>query len=177
MPLASGSKPSYMGAFGPTAKATPTGTPEPSPSGSAGATTDQLVLDLIKLFTTDPLQKRPKRNQNSILMKVAQDRANYCRDNNLVEHRDLAGHYVNYYIRLAGYKLPTWYPADDNNCESLGAGQATAAEIWKGWLDHPPHRIHVIGEDKFWADQVDFGIGHAVGGSYGHYWAIVTART
>jgi len=132
---------------------------------------------MIRLFTTDPLQKRPKRNQNSILMKVAQDRANYCRDNNLVEHRDLAGHYVNYYIRLAGYKLPSWYGGDDNNCESLAAGYQTAAEAWAGWLAHPPHRIHVIGEDKFWADQVDFGIGHAVGGPFGHYWAIVTART
>lgn len=139
--------------------------------------TDPLVADMIRLFTTDPLQKRPKRNQNSILMKVAQDRASYCRDNNLVEHKDLAGHYVNYYIRLAGYKLPSWYAADDNNCESLAAGYQTAAEAWAGWLAHPPHRIHVIGEDKFWADQVDFGIGHAAGGPFGHYWVIVTART
>lgn len=177
MPLASGTKISYTLASGPTNKAIPTGTPAPVPSDNVASAVDQLTLDLMKLFTTDPLQKRPKRNANAILMKVAQARAEYCRNNNLVAHKDLAGHYVNYYILQAGYKLPSWYGKDENNCESLGAGQSTAAEIWQGWKDHLAHRVHVLGEDKFWADQVDFGIGHAVGGNYGHYWALVTART
>lgn len=169
----------YNGDVGPSKLITPSGTSRPSGTSSSKASGDPLLEEFIHLFMTDPGQKRRSKNRNDILMKVAANRALDLATRKYVAHKTPEGHYANYLVRLAGYKLPSWYAADDNNIESLAAGQTTPLEAWKALINHPPHRVHVLGEDPFWADQIDFGLGHwrGTGSIYADFWVILTART
>lgn len=169
----------YNADVGPSKVAIPAGTAAPTGTSSTSKSTDALLEEFIRLFMNDPGQKRKAKNRNDILMKVAAERVADMAARNYVAHRNLEGHYANFLVRKAGYKLPSWYAADDNNIESIAAGQGTPAEAWNALINHPPHRIHVLGEDAFWAEQVDFGIGHwrGSGSIYANYWLILTART
>jgi uncharacterized protein YkwD len=51
----------------------------------------------------------------------------------------------------------------------------TAAEVWEAWKNSPAHRTHVLGEDRFFADEVDYGMGYAEN-STSKYWVIITAH-
>jgi uncharacterized protein YkwD len=40
------------------------------------------------------------------------------------------------------------------------------------------HRTQVLGQERFFADQTDYGVGFAEvrGSKYGRYWVLITAR-
>jgi len=52
--------------------------------------------------------------------------------------------------------------------ENIAAGQRTADEVVRGWMNSPGHRANILD-----AELSQIGVGHAPGGSYGVYWTQV----
>ncbi len=82
-----------------------------------------------------------------------------------------------------GYPLPSFYPEEANNIESIAAGnsQDTALEplvllIEDVGVVPPGHRIHLLAMEPFFADHREIGVGHAfnLSATFDHYWAIHT---
>ncbi len=55
--------------------------------------------------------------------------------------------------------------------ENIAAGQPTAADVVRGWMDSPGHRANILD-----AELTQIGVGRATGGSYGVYWTQVFGR-
>ena len=136
---------------------------------------------LAALFQSSPQQQRATPTCHPILAQVARARAMDMAQHNYFDHVNPNGDGPNELVKQAGYELPTYYSSGRraNNVESLAAGYQTAASVWEGWLASSAHRVHVLGEDDFYGDQVEFGVGHAfisTGNDYGHYWVLITAQ-
>ena len=52
--------------------------------------------------------------------------------------------------------------------ENIAAGQRTAAEVVRGWMDSPGHRANILD-----GELTQIGVGHALGGAYGVTWTQV----
>lgn len=52
--------------------------------------------------------------------------------------------------------------------ENIAAGQPTAAEVVRGWMDSPGHRSNILD-----AELTRIGVGHVLGGTYGVVWTQV----
>lgn len=61
-------------------------------------------------------------------------------------------------IRAAGYRGGTIG-------ENIAAGQATASAVMRSWMSSSGHRANILN-----CAFTSLGVGHATGGSYGHYW-------
>lgn len=49
--------------------------------------------------------------------------------------------------------------------ENIAAGQRTPQEVVQAWMNSPGHRANILN-----SSYTHIGVGHATGGSYGHYW-------
>ncbi|KKK36602.1 hypothetical protein WQ57_18290 [Mesobacillus campisalis] len=49
--------------------------------------------------------------------------------------------------------------------ENIAAGQRTPQEVVRAWMNSPGHRANILNNSY-----THIGVGHASGGSYGHYW-------
>jgi len=127
------------------------------------------------LFRNDPEQHRQNPTRNDTLSQVARARAEDMAQRNYFSHTNPDGHLANYMVEQAGYLLPDFYPNNDNNIESIGKNYATPADAWQAWKNSPAHRVHVLGEETFYAAQTDYGIGYAENAN-GKYWVVITAR-
>lgn len=125
-------------------------------------------------------QRRPSLTYEPILGRVARERAADLAQRQYFGHTNPDGLGPNTLVRQAGYVLPSFYnnAPDGNNIESLTAGSATAEAAWERWMNSPPHRMHFLGLDRFFAEQIEYGVGYASdpASPYRHYWAILTAR-
>jgi hypothetical protein len=130
------------------------------------------------LMASDPGQQRPSLTCHPILARVARERAQDMVDRRYFDHTNPDGYGPNYLVRQAGYLLPDFYEthATANNIESIAAGNPTAALTWAQWMNSAGHRQHLLGTVPFFAEQVEYGIGYASGGIYGHYWVVITAK-
>lgn len=148
----------------------------PAPGTACGLTEheQQLAAQLIEA----PAQNRPELTCNPTLADVARQRAKDMAARDYFAHTTPDGLGPNYLVRQAGYELPSRYSTTKraNNIESIGAGYPTAEGVWQALLDSPTHRTHLLAEYPFYAGQVEYGIGYAEGGHYGHYWVIITAK-
>ena len=135
---------------------------------------------LVELMRTHPQQQRATMRYNPVLARVARERASDMAARGYFGHTNPDGWGPNALVRQAGYLLPSYYGVapDTNNIESIGAGPATADEVWQLFLNSAAHRAHLLGLTSFYAEQVEYGIGYvaAPGTTYGHYWVIITAR-
>ena len=52
--------------------------------------------------------------------------------------------------------------------ENIAAGQPTAADVVRGWMESPGHRANILD-----GELTQIGVGRAAGGSYGVYWTQV----
>jgi stress response protein SCP2 len=52
--------------------------------------------------------------------------------------------------------------------ENIAAGQRTAIEVVRGWMDSPGHRANILD-----GELTQIGVGHALGGAYGVTWTQV----
>jgi stress response protein SCP2 len=52
--------------------------------------------------------------------------------------------------------------------ENIAAGQPTARDVVRGWMDSPGHRANILDPEL-----TQIGVGHALGGSYGVCWTQV----
>lgn len=136
--------------------------------------------DLARLFESDRDQRRPLRQCDPILARVARARAADLARRKSLSHVTPAGDGPNVLVTRAGYALPDFYSRkrNANNIEVIAAGDPTAAEAWTGWLRSRRHRRQVLGLDRFFAEQNDYGVGFAdvPGSRYGTYWVLITAR-
>ncbi len=55
--------------------------------------------------------------------------------------------------------------------ENIAAGQKTAADVMRGWMNSPGHRQNIL-NPQF----TQIGVGYAKGGSYGTYWTQMFIR-
>ncbi len=133
-----------------------------------------------ELLSNDPGQKRAWLICNPLLAQVAHERAMDMALRAYISHVNPDGYGPNYLVRQSGYVLPDYYgkAPTDNNIESIAAGYSSADEAWAGLLNSAPHRSHVLGTDKFYAAQTEYGIGcvQLDSSPYGYYWVIITAK-
>ena len=137
---------------------------------------EQAVADLM---VNDPNQQRVNPVCNSILAQVARARARDMAQRNYFSHTNPDGIGPNYLVRQMGYVLPDWYNnnPDGNNIESIGAGYNSPTALWEAWRRSEGHRVHVLGESDFWAEQRAYGVGYYFdpNSTYKHYWVFLSA--
>ena len=136
--------------------------------------------ELARLFETDRQQRRRVHRCDPILTRVARARAADMARRRYFAHVNPDGDGPNIQVTRAGYQLPPFYEhkRKANNVEVILAGDETPADAWRGWLRSRHHREQVLGLDRFFADQGDYGVGYvyAPGTRYEHYWVLITAR-
>ena len=136
--------------------------------------------ELAEFLLTDPGQQRANLTCNPILTQVARERAADLGQRNYFDHVNPDGYGPNYLVKQAGYALPDWYfqEPEANNIESLAGGFGNAQLAWDALLASESHRVHVLGEDSFFLDQIEYGIGFAFveNSQYQYYWVILTAQ-
>jgi uncharacterized protein YkwD len=137
--------------------------------------------EIAALMIGDPGQRRASLSCNPILASVAQSRAEDMARRGYFSHTNPDGFGPNYLVRQAGYPLPAFYgdAPDDNNIESIAAGNASATATWQQqWMTSSGHRAHLLGLTSFFAEQIEYGVGYAVdpASPYVHYWVVITAR-
>ncbi len=173
----------YMGAIfrPPINNIKPTSTPAPSdPCIAINQSPQQKAM--IKLITDKPAQQRPVFRCNAILMTQAMRKANDMIARRYYGHVDIDGFGMNYFLRKAGYPLPSYYLTanDANNVESLAAGPdfPAAETAFQALIDSSRHRPQILGLTPGWAAQDEYGIGYAYGAEskYENYWVILTAK-
>lgn len=128
----------------------------------------------------DPNQRREQLRCSPLLAEVARQKAIDLGVRDYFDHVNPDGLGPNWMLILAGYPLPEYYfqDPDANNVESLAAGFLDARSAWEALLASETHRLHVLGEDPFFAEQIEYGIGYAEvpGSTYQYYWVILTAK-
>ncbi|HZW05154.1 MAG TPA: hypothetical protein VFF68_14575 [Anaerolineaceae bacterium] len=136
--------------------------------------------ELADRFINDTGQQRASLTCDPILAQVARAKAEDLGQRNYFDHVNPDGFGPNYMVQQAGYLLPDWYfqEASANNIESLAGGFGNAQLAWDALLESESHRIHVLGENDFFVEQLDYGIGYAYveDSQYHYYWVILTAR-
>jgi hypothetical protein len=82
-------------------------------------------------------------------------------------------------VRAAGYALPAFWGTGrkDNFIESIGAGYASAGDVWRMWMNSTGHRTHLLGRKSMYKEQTNYGIGYYAdpASPYRCYWVIITA--
>jgi uncharacterized protein YkwD len=125
-------------------------------------------------------QKRFSLTFNPILAQVARARAADMGRRNYFAHVNPDGVGPNTLVTQAGYVLPSFYGNEraGNFIESINGGGDTAEKAWDSWMNSPSHRKHILGLSDFYAQQVEYGVGHAYfpNSQYKHYWVIITAK-
>lgn len=131
--------------------------------------------DLLYSYIQQPPQGRKSMQRNSLLDLAAQNKAIDMATRHYFSHTSPDGVSANANIRSVGYRLPDWYPIDDNNCESwaLVSGNpepklGIVGYAIKMWKASPVHFKHIFGQDDFYAGQECVGVGVAdthVGGT------------
>lgn len=151
----------------------------PKLSSGCSLTADEKMVEAE--LAGGPDQKRTAFVCNPTLTQIARERAQDMADRDYVDHVTPDGYGPNYIVEQGGYDLPDYYGSSltSNNVESIAAGHETAVAVWSSWMDSESHRMHLLGETDFYAEQVDYGIGHvyvASGSTYRHYWVVLTAK-
>lgn len=135
---------------------------------------------LARLFESDRDQRHRVRHCDPVLARVARARALDMATRRYFSHVTPDGNGPNSQVVRAGYALPDFYSRKRkaNNIEVISAGEDTPADAWRSWLRSRHHRRQVLGLDRFFADQTDYGVGYVdvPGSRYGRYWVLITAR-
>lgn len=136
--------------------------------------------ELARLFEQSPDQRRRLVRCDPVLARVARARAVDMGTRRYVRHVTPDGDGPNRLVERAGYVLPSVYSRrrSANNIEVIAAGDDRAEQAWRSWLGSRSHRRQVLGLNAFFAEQTDYGVGHAEipDSRYGHYWVLITAR-
>jgi len=130
-------------------------------------------------MVNDPNQGRPTMIFDPLIEGVARARAKDMAVRNYFSHVNPDGVAANYLLRKAGYELPSWWTTDPsvNYVESIAAGYASPATTWTAWMNSPPHKVHILGQNSFFASETHYGVGYYYDPSstYQYYWVIITA--
>lgn len=132
----------------------PSPTPAPTPPSSGGVAGQVLAL------VNSQRSKAGCRavRANSALQTAAQRHSADMAAKDYFSHTSKDGRTFADRIRAAGYRGSTIG-------ENIAAGQSTASAVMRSWMASSGHRANIL-NCSFTA----LGVGHATGGSYGHYW-------
>lgn len=150
-------------------------------SSARGFSLSAEELKLAKLLAGDPGQQRDRDRMtlDPILTAVARARAADMAKRRYFSHTDPDGYGPNSMARAGGYALPSsWGGGRSGNfIESIGAGHATPAAAWEGWMRSSAHRTHLLARSSFYRDQTNFGVGYYSdpASPFGRYWVVITA--
>lgn len=139
-----------------------------------------MELALSHLLENHPDQRRYPMTVHPVIAQVARNKAIDMAVRAYVGHVDPDGHGANWLLRQAGYSLPDFYgkEPDDNNVEALEhGGDGNIEDAWPRWLASEGHRIHLLGLDKFYWVQTNYGVGyaHVEGSTKIHYYVFMSA--
>jgi len=133
-----------------------------------------------ELLLSHPNQGRITLVCNPTLSAVARARAADMGSRAYFSHVNPDGEGPNYIVRQAGYTLPGEYSTEihGNNIESIGAGASSADDMWTNWMQSSKHVSHILGENDFFAQQIEYGIGFAQvpGSPYQFYWVFISSK-
>lgn len=153
------------------------------PQVAAEGYTDMgVAIQLFTLMRTDDRQGRARLTWNDTLAAVAQDRIENMAKLRWEGHIDPFGYGPNHWVRVAGYALPAEWDDHKNYIESLQWGgnekiEDAKREVWEPWIASEPHRIHILGLNRFFAAQTQVGIAsyYLKSSNHGWYHSIITA--
>ena len=136
---------------------TRTGSGESAPASTSGM--DATELEVLRLTNVERAKAGcgPVKG-NAQLTKSATGHSRDMADNNYFSHTSLDGRTFSDRIKAAGYPGGTL-------AENIAAGQRTAASVMESWMNSPGHRANILN-----CGYRDLGVGHVLGGEYGHYW-------
>jgi len=138
-------------------------------------------LRIEALMRAHPEQGRATLACNPILSAVARARAQDMGQRAYFNHVNPDGFGPNHLARQAGYPLPAEYSTapNGNNIESIGAGAGDADGMWNGWMQSSKHLSHILGQEDFFAEQTEYGIGFAQvpGSPYQFYWVFISSKS
>lgn len=124
-------------------------------------------------------QKRRSLTFNPTLARIARERAYDMARRGYFDHTNPDGIGPNYILTKAGFVLGKGYSKGKsaNSVESIACG-GTAADAWSDWMSSKGHRTHILGLNSFYAEQTEYGVGHAymANSPYGHYWVVITVK-
>jgi uncharacterized protein YkwD len=143
------------------------------PSAYAGAHLSGDVADHVA-----SLAPRPPLAVNDTLGASARFHSAEMAETPYFNHRsDATGEYTNQLIRRFGYPLPSWYPDEANNAESIAGGYSSFSAALEGFMGSDGHRRHLMAEDAFFLDHREIGVGFVEesGSPYGRYLTVHTA--
>jgi uncharacterized protein YkwD len=130
-------------------------------------------------MATNPAQGRPYMVMDPIIEAVARARAKDMAVRNYFGHVNPDGVAANFLLRQAGYQLPAWWGTDPtaNYVESIAAGYASPSDTWTAWMNSPPHKTHLLGQNSFFASETHYGVGYYYdpNSTYKYYWVVITA--
>ena len=132
------------------------------------------------LMIEHPFQGRINLTHDPILDQVANEKAKDMAIRGYFDHINPEGIGANYLVISAGFNLPLYYDRSKfaNNIESLANGTANAQETFNALLESPEHKVHILGQHKFYAKQDRYGIGYyyAPRNPQKHFWVILTSE-
>ncbi len=137
----------------------------------------QKARQLAKLIISDPEQKRIKLVCNSLLAKVAEEKAKEMASLKRVSH--VGRSYANRRLLKAGYPLSEIYPRlFENNVEAIAGGIKNPEEMWQEFKDSDAHRTHLLAEHEFYQLQDKIGVGFYSDSKTPHveYWVVYIAH-
>lgn len=133
---------------------------------------------LAKLIITDDEQVRPIIRCNKLLSEIALIKANKMLEFGLVTHN--LGGSPNSLLRNSNYELPDYYGSNfnSNQVEAIAGGYTSPEEVWSAFKHSDAHRVHLLGEHTFYAEQDELGIAFISEWSSPHveYWVVYLTK-
>lgn len=133
--------------------------------------------DLIALLLGEG-QQRLVLTRSETLDRCARLKAQDMGNRGYFGHVSPDGEWSNDMARRCGYPLAASYTNGQNYIESLGSGYSFAQGVWGAWLTSPGHKAHLFGENDFYREQNEFGVGYAYipNSEYTYYWVVLFAK-
>ncbi len=135
-----------------------------------------MAAKLIEIIKSHENQQRNHLKCSSKLTEIAKIKAGLIIENQNIWHD--AGHMTpNQLLRHNGFKLPTTYPIFGNQVEALAGGEEDAEAVFKDFINSPPHKKLLLGENTFFKSQNQIGAVFVEDLSTDHqyYWVVIIA--
>ena len=128
----------------------------------------ELIKQVVKLTNNERAKAglQPLRLNNQ-LVDAAQDHSDDMARDDFFSHTGADGSSVSDRVRASGYQYST-------TGENIAAGQTTAAEVVRGWMNSPGHRANILN-----GNYTEIGVGYEYlqndtgSVNYNHYWTQV----
>jgi len=138
---------------------------------------NQPAQQLAQLIQSYKSQKRPVLVCNEKLNEIALIKAKEILKSQDVWH-NVGNMTPNQLLIHNGFKLPKTYPLFGNQVEAIAGGEESIELVFKKFLDSPPHRKLLLGEDEFFKFQDKIGVAYQrdLKSDHQHYWVVIIAE-